>query len=162
MFPSSRYFAAATMTYFDYTSTADVDHAMAAAILVRHSAIEKVGLMDEKLTIYYNDLDWSLRFKQAGWRTVFLPEAKVVHVGGATMKSMMADYGFVKEQYENAFHYFRKHFGSASVVVYRTLLFLGFLPRALLWVFARTLKPTRETRLRFAFSLHTLRVALKA
>ncbi|NBY22747.1 MAG: glycosyltransferase [Gammaproteobacteria bacterium] len=53
-----------------------------AFMLVRRSALDVVGLMDEGYFMHFEDLDWCLRFKQAGWKVLFEPRVEIVHVGG--------------------------------------------------------------------------------
>ena len=58
-----------------------------AFMLVRRSALDKVGLMDEGYFMHFEDLDWCLRFKQAGWKVLFEPRVEIVHVGGVCTAS---------------------------------------------------------------------------
>jgi N-acetylglucosaminyl-diphospho-decaprenol L-rhamnosyltransferase len=59
-----------------------VDWLMGACLLVRRSAIEAVGLLDEGFHMYSEELEWCLRFRRAGWDVVYLPSARVVHHSG--------------------------------------------------------------------------------
>jgi N-acetylglucosaminyl-diphospho-decaprenol L-rhamnosyltransferase len=63
-------------------ATLDVDWVKGAALMARQEAIEQVGLMDEEYFMYSEELDWCRRFKDAGWRVVYLPAAQIVHYGG--------------------------------------------------------------------------------
>ena len=47
--------------------------------VVRRDALDQVGPLDPRFFIYAEDLDWCQRFKKAGWRLVFYPEAHAVH-----------------------------------------------------------------------------------
>ena len=133
LFPTSRLFASSEMTYFDHMSERSVDHVMAAALLIRADVIHKLGPLDERLSIYYNDLDLSLRLRRAGWKIVFLPHAKALHHGGRTARPMMGNREIFLEQYQNIFYYFQKHYGLASLLVYKLLMILGFFPRLVYW-----------------------------
>ena len=62
----------------------DVDRATGAAMAVSRSAIAAAGLLDEGLFAYAEDVDWCLRIRAAGFGIVFVPEAKVWHVGSAS------------------------------------------------------------------------------
>lgn len=55
-----------------------------AAAAYRRSALEQIGGFDERIFMYGEDLDVALRLRAAGWRSVTVPEARAVHVGGAT------------------------------------------------------------------------------
>lgn len=48
-------------------------------MLVRMSIIKKVGLMDSFLFVYGDDVDWSARMTIAGYKLVYVPEAKIWH-----------------------------------------------------------------------------------
>lgn len=53
-----------------------------ACTLVKREAIESVGLWDEDYFLHCEDLDWCMRFNQAGWSVLFVPDAQVTHVFG--------------------------------------------------------------------------------
>jgi len=58
-----------------------------ACMLVKREAIEDVGLWDEGYFLHCEDLDWCMRFKLKGWKVMFVPEARVTHVGGGCSRS---------------------------------------------------------------------------
>lgn len=58
-----------------------VDYPSGAAALLRRAAIEEVGPWDERYFLYWEDVDWGLRASVLGWRTVYVPEARVLHAG---------------------------------------------------------------------------------
>jgi GT2 family glycosyltransferase len=62
----------------------DVDRATGAAMAVSRDAIAAAGLLDEQLFAYAEDVDWCLRIRAAGFAVVFVPGAKVWHVGSAS------------------------------------------------------------------------------
>ena len=62
----------------------DVDRADGAAMAVSRAAVERIGLLDEDLFAYVEDVEWSLRIRRAGFAVVFVPDAKVRHRGSAS------------------------------------------------------------------------------
>jgi GT2 family glycosyltransferase len=62
----------------------DVDRATGAAMAVSRAAIERAGLLDESLFAYAEDTEWCLRIREAGFGVVFVPDARVWHVGSAS------------------------------------------------------------------------------
>lgn len=64
----------------------EVDAINGAFMLVRRSAIEEVGLLDEAYWLYMEDLDWCYRFRQAGWTVWYDGSASFVHVKGGMSK----------------------------------------------------------------------------
>ncbi|TWT87503.1 N-acetylglucosaminyl-diphospho-decaprenol L-rhamnosyltransferase [Pseudobythopirellula maris] len=91
-----------------------------AALLVRRNVIEKVGLLDEDLFTYFDDVDYCLRAKRAGWTTWYVPESRIVHLVGQTTgitdtvakPKRVARYWFLARR-----HYFLKNFGVAHATV---------------------------------------------
>jgi GT2 family glycosyltransferase len=57
-------------------------------MLVRREAIERVGLMDEEYFMYAEETDWCWRFKKAGWKSLFYPDAQIVHLGGQSSRQV--------------------------------------------------------------------------
>ena len=64
--------------------TRDVDVAIGNGYLWRRAALEQVGLLDESLFGYHEDVDWCLRARRAGWRVVYAGAAAILHQGGSS------------------------------------------------------------------------------
>jgi N-acetylglucosaminyl-diphospho-decaprenol L-rhamnosyltransferase len=62
----------------------DVDAVNGAYMLIRKTAMDQVGLLDEGYWLYMDDLDWCYRFKLAGWRVVYDGRVSSMHVKGGT------------------------------------------------------------------------------
>jgi GT2 family glycosyltransferase len=74
------------MGYFDGQSSRPVDQPMASCLLVRREVFDRVGLFDESYPMFFNDVDWCKRVKDAGHAIWYTPDVKVGHIGGATVK----------------------------------------------------------------------------
>jgi GT2 family glycosyltransferase len=61
----------------------DVGRADGAALAVSRAAVERAGLLDESLFLYVEDVEWSLRVREAGFAVVLVPAARVRHKGTA-------------------------------------------------------------------------------
>jgi len=79
LFPRSEALGAYRMRFWDHDSRRDVDQPMASALALRRAALDEAGLFDESFPLYFNDVDLCYRLKQAGWRIVFEPKARVTH-----------------------------------------------------------------------------------
>lgn len=84
--PRSRTFGRWRMGYFDGQSARIVDQPMASCLLVRRAAFDRVGLFDESFPMFFNDVDWCKRIKDAGLSIWYTPAVKVGHLGGASVK----------------------------------------------------------------------------
>lgn len=55
------------------------DWLMGSAMLTSRKAVEKVGLMDERFFLYFEDVDWARRFWENGFKVLYFPEAVMLH-----------------------------------------------------------------------------------
>ncbi|HET91969.1 MAG TPA: glycosyltransferase family 2 protein [Chloroflexi bacterium] len=67
----------------------DVDWLKGAALLARREAVAEVGEMDASFFMYSEELDWCRRFREAGWRVVYLPTARIVHHEGKSSEQVL-------------------------------------------------------------------------
>ena len=67
-----------------YHELRDVARADGAAMAISRMAVERVGLLDERLFAYVEDVDLSLRARAAGFGVIFVPDAVVRHRGSAS------------------------------------------------------------------------------
>lgn len=63
----------------DHSKPMDVDWLLGGAIVARRTAVDRVGLLDERFFMYFDDVDWCRRFWEAGFRVVYVPNAYMVH-----------------------------------------------------------------------------------
>jgi GT2 family glycosyltransferase len=61
-----------------------VDWVSGASMILRRTMLDEIGLLDEGLYTYFDDIDLCLRARQAGWETWYAPESRVVHLEGAS------------------------------------------------------------------------------
>lgn len=55
---------------------------MGSALMIRSDNLERIGLMDERYFMYFEDVDWCRRFYEAGLKVVYFPESKMFHYHG--------------------------------------------------------------------------------
>jgi GT2 family glycosyltransferase len=56
-----------------------------ACLMLRRTALEQVGLLDDEYFIYGDETDLQYRLKKAGWKVYFLPSVTTIHYGGRSM-----------------------------------------------------------------------------
>jgi GT2 family glycosyltransferase len=110
------------MAEWDHGQTRVVDHVIGAFFLVRREVFEALNGFDERFFVYLEDLDFSYRASQAGWKSVYLAEAQAFHAGGGTSKHIKARRLFYSLR--SRLLYAFKHFSWAGawVVLLTTLL----------------------------------------
>lgn len=108
-----------------FTHLREVDYTFGAAMLVRRSVFEEVGLFDERFFLYLEDLDFCLRVQLAGFSLLFVPQAHVWHSGAASTRHApdFRQFHLVK----STFHFLTKHgglFAGPPILCFWTLVFL--------------------------------------
>lgn len=100
------------MTDWNHRTSRDVDHVIGSYYLIRRSIIEGSGFMDERFFLYFEDLDFSKRVADAGYKCFYSAENKIKHISGGTGKFVTRDrlfYSFLSRR-----KYWQKHFGKTE------------------------------------------------
>ncbi len=80
----------------------ETDYAPGCALLIRSRVIREIGLLASDFFAYFEDVDWSLRCRQAGYRVVVVPQAAIFHKGTmdqSDRKSATAEFYFRRNQF---------------------------------------------------------------
>lgn len=85
-----------------------VEWLMGSALFIRRSALKKVGPMDERFFMYFEDVDWCRRFWDNGFKVIYYPESQVMHYHG---KQSAGSYKYAIIHIVSAAKYFWKYFG---------------------------------------------------
>lgn len=78
-----------------YDRLRGADFITGCALLIRSEVINKIGLLDPYYFAYNEDLDWCVRAKKAGYRIMFVPQAKIWHKGTSTLELMSPAYMYL-------------------------------------------------------------------
>jgi GT2 family glycosyltransferase len=133
-FPSKRY---------RHAGPIDVPAVLGAAFFVRRAVLEKVGLLPEDYFLFLEETDYCLRVLRAGYRVVHVPDARIVHVFGASSKKRLPAETRIEYQ-RSLLLFFRKHRGPLSTA----LLLVLRTAKALLYVVVRAPGALFSARLR--------------
>ncbi|MBX3083375.1 MAG: glycosyltransferase family 2 protein [Anaerolineae bacterium] len=101
-------------------ATADVDWVQGSALMTRRVIYEQIGGLDERYVMFSEELDWCKRIRSAGWRTVYLGGARIVHHGGKSTEQVHA----LKHIYfqQSKIRYFGKFHGALAALWVRLFL----------------------------------------
>lgn len=100
-----------------------IGHPLGASMVVRRSAVEQVGLLDDAYFMYCEEIDWCYRFQQAGWDVLFTPAATIVHFGAQSSGQQSTQ--MLVELHRSRDRFFRKHYGALYAGVAREIVRLG-------------------------------------
>lgn len=64
---------------WDRKSTKSVDWVQGSAMMIRKETVDKIGLLDERFFMYFEDADWCKRFWEVGYKVVYYPKAQMAH-----------------------------------------------------------------------------------
>ncbi|TCD04322.1 glycosyltransferase [Erythrobacteraceae bacterium CFH 75059] len=110
-----RVFTPHFMRSFDHLESRVVDQVIGAFFLVRRPLFEQLNGFDERYFVYFEEVDFALRAKQAGWDTFYLASATGYHYGGGTSEKVKARRLFYSLR--SRLIYARRHFSPAGFVV---------------------------------------------
>ncbi|MET3108711.1 GT2 family glycosyltransferase [Oxalobacteraceae bacterium GrIS 2.11] len=86
----------------------EVEAISGACMMVRRDVMQDVGYWDEGYFLHCEDLDWCMRFRQKGWKILFVPDAKITHALGACGKDKKL---FVEwHKHKGMIRFYRKFF----------------------------------------------------
>ena len=97
-----------------------------SCIMVKRSVADQVGLWDEGYFLHCEDLDWCMRFRQGGWKILFVPGAEITHTLGACSKDVKI---FVEwHKHKGMVRFYRKFFRNAypTVVMWMVIMAVWF------------------------------------
>jgi GT2 family glycosyltransferase len=142
IFKGSSFFAGEHMFYFPHDRTRTVDVIVGCFSMIRREAFDEVGLLDEDLFMYGDDVDWCRRAWNAGWQVVFYPDAHAIHDRGKTTAPFPVR--FAVAQQRSVLHYWTKHHTFLGVLGIRSIMLFRHLPRYLVAALA-TVAPSQKS-----------------
>jgi GT2 family glycosyltransferase len=111
------------MIDWDHSHCRDVDQVMGAFFLIRRELFESLSGFDERFFVYFEEVDLSLRARQAGWRSCYFPDAQAFHKGGGTSEQVKSQRLFYSLRSRILYGY--KHFSclSATIIMIVSVVF---------------------------------------
>ena len=108
------------------------DWVAGASMIVRRAVFDAIGLMDEKYFMYFEEVDFCLQAKRAGWPCWYVPASRVVHLVGAASELSDAR----KHRKRRPRYWFdsrRRYFVKNHGLMYAALADLAFVVGFALW-----------------------------
>jgi len=139
-----------------------VDWLTGACLAVRHEVAQQVGLLDEGIFMYGEDMEWAWRMSHAGFERWFWPQAQVVHL--ARQSSQRNLERWITNYTAGNLRFVRRCRSRTSAAVCGGIVFVGSLLRLVLWTMVRLFQPARhvEATQRQLGYLRALRLGLQA
>jgi N-acetylglucosaminyl-diphospho-decaprenol L-rhamnosyltransferase len=113
-FSRSRIFGKYYMSYLDNSKPNKIEVISGAFCMLRRSALNKIGLLDENFFMYGEDIDLSYRLLKGGYENWYLPISILHYKGESTHKS---SFRYVHVFYKAMYIFFRKHYGHLNILI---------------------------------------------
>src|SRR3984957_4127518 len=120
IFKGSRFFAGEHMFYFPHDRTLAVNVIVGCFSMIRREAFDQVGLLDEGLFMYGDDVDWCRRAWNSGWECVFYPGGRAIHDRGKTTAPFPVRFAIAQQR--SVLHYWKKHHSMWGVLGIRGIM----------------------------------------
>ena len=114
-----------------YNRVHEADFVAGVCMMIRRAVFHSIGELDENFFLYYEDVDYCLRARQAGWKVVYTPLGTASHFVQSKAKKNYPD-RVRMESWWSAYYFVRKHYGRS----WASALFLRYLLQSitgLLW-----------------------------
>ena len=100
------------MSHLPWDEPCQIEVISGAFCLLRHAALDQIGLLDESFFMYGEDIDLSYRLLKGGWQNWYLPLHITHFKGKSTNKS---EFRYVHVFYQAMLIFFRKHYSHLSL-----------------------------------------------
>jgi len=128
----------------NFTHPVEVGWVAGALMMVRRPVFEDIGLMDESYFLYYEETDFSLRARRAGWPTWHVPASRAIHFVGQ-LTGIQASDRRPGRRPAYLFESRRRYFVLNHGLLYAIILDLAVVSGNLLWKLRRVIQRKPET-----------------
>jgi len=97
-----------------------VDWIMGACMFLRKDVFRQTKGFDEKIFMYMEEVEWCYRIKQAGFEVGFYPNAKIIHLGGASSTSGRT--APIINIFKGLIYFYKKHYSKTSLFILKLML----------------------------------------
>jgi N-acetylglucosaminyl-diphospho-decaprenol L-rhamnosyltransferase len=117
----------------------DVDWICGACLITRRNVVDIVGGLDSDIFMYSEDVEWGERCRDRGYRLVYLPTYKVLHIQGGTQRSE-SDPFFSTSAMDALAHRISTRISSLEFILFQIVLVVGYVIRGGIYWLTGTIK----------------------
>ena len=93
---------------FEYKYEQEVEQVAGSFFLIRRALIDEIGMLDEQFFIWFEEVDFCKRAREANWLVWFTPAPNIIHHGAQSFQQQLTRQK-QKRFFESAWYYFKKH-----------------------------------------------------
>ena len=146
LFPHSRKLNGYLMSWLPEDEIAEVKSVSGSCMFIRRETWQQVGAFDEKFFAYQEDSDYCLRARQAGWKVMYAPLAKIIHYSGEGGSKALPVHS-IYQWHRSYYLYYRKHFAKDYFFLFNWFYYLAMVVKLLLALFINLFKPHKKRAL---------------
>ena len=90
----------------DFDVECETDQVSGACMMVPRRVMDQVGMLDEDFFMFYEEIEWCWRIHQAGYKVIYLPEARVTHHWMGSVRQQ--NRAMTAQLFRSALVYYRK------------------------------------------------------
>lgn len=133
LFPTWKFLGSPDMPYWDHKDSREVDLLHGGYMMFAKELYQKIGGLDTRIPMYYEDIEFCLRIKKAGYKVFYLADAEIIHYTGKSSKKAPKSW-IISLTYEIWYHYIYEYQGGKN----KALQYLWFIiltaPIRLIWM----------------------------
>lgn len=152
IFKKSKIFNSYFRTYMDYDKESCVEQISGAALMFKAEILKKVGLMDDKYFMFFEESDFCLQAVRNNYKMLYYPQSQIIHIGGFINESSWER--SIKDTVKSFKYYFGKNYNS----LYKFFALYILLSSSLLKAFLFMLTGNKKYRF---FMLHVKNIFKK-
>lgn len=127
LFPRARALRKHLLADYDHEEAREVDWLIGACMMARRDAVRKVGKMDERFFLYFEDTDWCYRMHHHGWQVWYVPSSVMIHSYERSSAKSVFRRPFLLhllslmryfEKWNRLFHFLRRYRGALKSFVF--------------------------------------------
>lgn len=144
LLPHSKLTGGYLLTWWDYKERREVEQVCGACLFVRREAWQQIGGFDPAFFMYFEDTDFCLRLRRAGWQIWYLPEARIQHrLGGSSGGDWRVRALMVSSYNHSRYYFWSRERGAVAGRLSKSFTLLGAGLRLLAWT-VKCLKNPRD------------------
>jgi GT2 family glycosyltransferase len=149
VFPTHRIFGGYSMTNWSYDETREVQQVCGACFFARAEAFRSIDGFDPAYFMYFEDTDFCVRLRRAGWPIYFLPEARIKHhLGASSGKDWRVRARMIAAYNQSRYYFFRRERGPFGGSRVKLFTLLGATLRLVAWSGIALVRPSARDQVR--------------
>lgn len=138
LFPKNKVFNKRLIGNWDHNSSREVPCISGAYMFIRKKVIDEIGLLDDAIFMYFEDIDYCYRTKVGGWKIFYYNDNSIIHCSGAARKKSEMD--FRGNQVDVPYRFFLKHHSLSEANYFRIIYLLNCLVKIVISLVLQPIK----------------------